>query len=225
MLVTRPEPGATATASRLHAAGWDPVVAPFLTVRRMATALPRPGRLQAVVAASGNAVTLPAAYHTLPLLAVGHATAARARSAGFRTVRSAGGDAAALATLTARLLDPADGPILLATGRGQGTALARALRRGGFLVSRRAVYAAAPVRRFPQPAADAVVRGLHAALFFSAETAHTFARRLPAALRPCLSRTDAAVIGQGAAEALRHLPWRALRVAVRPTQDEVLALL
>lgn len=225
VLVTRPEPGATATAARLSAAGWQPVVAPLLSVRPVRTALPPARRVQAVVAASGNAVALPEQYRALPLLAVGNATAGRGRSAGFVTVHSADGDAPALASLAARLLDPAAGALLLATGRGQGTVLARALRQGGFTVHRRAVYAAAAARRLPPNAVQAVADGLHAALFFSTETARAFARLLPAHQRRCLERTDAAVIGQGAADALRHLPWRTLRVAVRPTQDEVLALL
>ena len=225
MLVTRPAPGASVTASRLQAEGWRPVVAPFLTVRPVHVALPHPATLQAVVAASGNAVALPGAYHGLPLLAVGNATASRARAAGFHQVHSADGDAAALTALATRTLDPAQGPLLLATGRGQGMALARALRRRGFAVRRRAIYAAVPVRRFPAHAGDAVSNGLEAALFFSTETAHAFARCLPISLRTCLRCTDAAVIGQGAADALRHLPWRAVRVAVRPTQDGVLALL
>ena len=196
-----------------------------MAVRPFVTPLPAPAAIQAVIAASGNAVTLPAPFHALPLLAVGDATASRARAAGFGTVHSADGDAPALSALAGRLLDPAGGPLLLATGRGQGSELARLLRGRGFRVHRRAVYAAAAVRRFPRDAEQAVAEGLHAALFFSAETARAFARSIPAHLRPSLARTDAAVIGPGVADVLRHLPWRALRVAVRPTQDEVLALL
>ncbi len=223
--MTRPEPGASATAAHLREAGWNPVLAPFLTVRPVRIALPMTDAVQAVVAASGNAVALPDRFHALPLLAVGNATAARARTAGFGTVHSADGDASALAELAAHLLDPARGPLLLATGHGQGTALARALRKGGFTVRRRPVYASAHVGRFPAPAGDAIANGLHAALFFSTETARAFARLLPVSLRPFLGRTDAAVIAPGAAQPLMHLPWRTLRVAVRPTQDEVLALL
>jgi uroporphyrinogen-III synthase len=225
VLVTRPESGAATTAARLAEAGYDPVVAPFLTIRSCAVALPGPAALQAVIAASANATALPASHRSLPLLAVGHSTAASARDAGFVTVHSADGDATALIALAVRLLNPANGALLLATARGQGTALASGLRAEGFTVYRRVVYAATAIRRFPQAAADAIRDGLHAALFFSAETARAFARLLPAGLRPQLSRTDAVVIGPNAAEALRHLPWRALRVALRPTQDGVLALL
>ena len=223
--MTRPEPGASATAARLTASGWHPVVMPFLTVRPLGTTLPAAASLQAIVTASANAVHLPAAYQALPLLAVGNATASQARAAGFAHVHSADGDAPALADLASRLLDPAGRPVLLATARGQGMELARALGQNGFTVHRRAVYAADPVRRFPPHAAEAIAAGLHAVLFFSAETARAFARLLPIPLRRCLTGTDAAAIGPAAADAVRHLPWRALRVAVRPTQDEVLALL
>ncbi len=225
VLVTRPEPGGAQTAARLRQLGFQPVVTPFLRVRPCRVPLPGAATVQAVVAASGNAVALPPPFHAVPLLAVGNATAARARAAGFNTVQSGDGDADGLAALAIRTLSPADGPLLLASGRGQGTGLARALRRAGFRVHRRAVYAAAAPRRFPEAAARAVGDGLHAALFFSAQTARAFARLLPHALHPRLCDTDAVAIGAAAAAALQHLPWRALRVAMRPTQDGVLALL
>jgi uroporphyrinogen-III synthase len=200
-------------------------VTPFLVTSRLPAELP--GRLQAVLAASGNAAEmLPGSLHATRLLAVGDATAHRARRAGFQDVRSAGGDAAALAQLAADVLDPAAGPLLLATGRRQGFALARDLRRLGFRVHRRAVYAARPVSRFPTLAADALQAGaLQAALFFSAETAQAFARLVPDALHSTLARVNALAIGLTTADALRPLPWHDVRVALRPTQDGVLALI
>ncbi|MEJ1976860.1 MAG: uroporphyrinogen-III synthase [Acetobacteraceae bacterium] len=226
ILITRPEPGASETAARLDAAGWRPVIVPFLHVQPCPARLPPPGAVLAVLAASGNAAeAVPASHHGVPLLAVGDATAARARVAGFIEVHSAAGDASALAALAARLLDPARGALLLACGAGQGSALATMLRRHGFRVHRRAVYIARGVRRFPPAAAVALSEGLRAALFFSAETARVFARLLPRRLLPALADVEALVIGSDAAAALQHLPWRGVRVAVRPTQDGVLALL
>jgi uroporphyrinogen-III synthase len=226
ILITRPEPGASETAARLRAAGLQPVVAPFLTIQPRGARLPPPGGLQAVLAASGNAVAaLPAAYHGTLLLTVGDATAARAARAGFGQVHSAGGDAGDLARLAGAQLDPAGGPLLLAAGQGQSTALAADLRRRGFRVQRRVVYTAAGVAHFPPEATAAVGDGLRAAMFFSTETARSFARLLPQGLVPALGGADALAIGGAAAAAVRHLPWRAVRVAVRPTQDGVLALL
>ncbi len=225
MLVTRPEPGAAATAARLDLAGFHPVVTPLLRIRPCRLPLPPASGLQAVVAASGNALGLPEVYHALPLLAVGEATASRARAAGFTRVHSADGDADDLAALAARLLSPGDGAVLLAAGRGQGTGLARAMRQHGLTVQRRAVYAASGVRRFPPAAATALQDGVHAALFFSAESARVFVRLLPRSLQSSLQNTQALAIGSAAADVLGLLPWRSVRVAVRPTQDGVLALL
>jgi uroporphyrinogen-III synthase len=180
-----------------------------------------------VVVASGNAVAgVPAAFHALPLLAVGDATAALARQAGFVCVHSAGADAAALAALAARHCDTKGAPLLLATGARQGTALAADLRQRGFRVLRRIVYMACPVTALPPAALQAVRDGtLHAALFFSAETAAAFVRAVPPDLLSAFADIEALAISQRVGHVLRPLPWRRVRVAVRPTQDDLLALL
>ena len=223
-MVTRPEPGASETARRLRALHHDPIIAPLLHIRPLALA---PfGEVGAVLVTSGNALPLlPASLHGTPLLAVGHATAERARSAGFTQVASADGDAAALADLTRRACPPGIA-LLFATARGEGIMLAAALRAQGFVVRRRAVYAARPARRMPPAALRALQEGrLAAALFLSAETARAFVRLLPAGLHPALAAVDALTIGQPAADALCVLPWRRVRVSAKPTQDSLLALL
>lgn len=223
-MVTRPEPGASETARRLRALHRDPIIAPLLHIRPLALA---PfGKVGAVLITSGNAVPfLPASLHGVPLLAVGHATADRARAAGFMEVASADGDAAALAELTRRTCPPG-AALLFATARGQGAPLAAALRAHGFAVHRRAVYAARPAARMPPAATRALRNGsLAAALFLSAETARAFVRLLPPPLHPALAAVDALAIGQPAADALCVLPWRRVRVSAKPTQDSLLALL
>ena len=168
---------------------------------------------------------MPSSLHGLPLLAVGAATARRAREAGFERVLSADSDAAALAALAARSLGPG-ARLLLAVGAGQGATLAAALRGGGFRVHRRTAYAAYPVAEFPGEAQAALQAGaLRAALFLSAETARAFARLLPVPLLPHLAGVDALAIGEPAAAALRPLPWRRVRVSASPTLDGILALL
>ena len=225
MLITRPEPGATETAARVAALGLRPVVAPLFAIepRRIAAA-----PVQAVLVASANALpALPEALHARPLLAVGDATAARARAAGFAAVHSAGRDAVALAALATRLCVPAAGPLLLASGACQGMALARDLRARGFTVRRRVAYAPRPVRTLPDAAAAALRAGaLRGVLFFSAEAARVFIDRLRAALPDAtVAGVEAPAISRTAGDALRPLPWRRIRVASHPTQDEVLKLL
>ena len=161
------------------------------------------------------------------MLCVGDATAERARTAGFLQVLSAAGDAEALADFVRRHNAPRDGTLLLASGQRQGEALAAALRQAGYRVIRRVVYAARPIQDLA-PAATAALRAgkVRAALFFSAETARQFVllvRR--AGLAETVAVVDAISIGRPAAVALEALPWRDIRVAARPTQDEMLALL
>jgi uroporphyrinogen-III synthase len=228
VLITRPEPGAGETAARVAALGLRPVTAPALEILILPCHLPPPTRLQAIVIASGNAVpALPASHRRLPLLAVGDATAARARAAGFARAASADGDARALAALAGRCCDPRAAALLLATARGQGEVLAADLRARGFRVIRRAVYAAVPARGLPAAARDDLAAGtIAAALFFSAETARHCIRLIRRArLHEAVRTVDALAIGGSAAVALEALPWRRIRVAARPNQEAMLALL
>lgn len=224
VLITRPEPGASETAERIRTLGLSPILAPMLHVAPLPVRLP--SNVQAVLATSGNALPpLPAVLHGLPLLAVGDATAARARAAGFTKVCSADGDAAALAALASQALPPRTA-LLLATGAGQGASLAADLRGRGFRVHRRAVYAARPVRGLPEAARKALAgESLQAAMFLSADTARAFVRALPAGLHQALAGVDALAIGKPAAEVLMHLPWRRVRVSAKPTLASLMALL
>jgi uroporphyrinogen-III synthase len=228
VLITRPEPGAADTAARVAALGLHPVVAPLLEISELRAPLPPSGHVQAILVASASAIAaLPASHHDVPLFAVGDATAARARSAGFTEVKSADGDTHALAALTARDCDPLASPLLLACGRGQGKALAADLRARGFAVIRRVVYVATPMDDLPPAARDALAADtLSAAMFFSAETARHCVRLLRSArLHEAIRSVDALAIGQPTAVALEALPWRRIRVAARPNQDAMLALL
>ena len=177
---------------------------------------------------SANALAaLPDDWHGRKLFAVGGATAARARAAGFRDVRDADADGEALAALVTRTLRPADGALLLVSGRGQGQLLASRLRAAKFTVHRRVVYAASRAPALAEAARAALVAGQVAqALFFSAATAGAFVvlvRR--AGLVKYLGQIEAITIGQTARMALEALPWRAIRVAAHPTQDAMLACL
>lgn len=228
VLITRPEPGASETAGRIAALGYRPIVAPMLRIRPLSASLPLPGDVQAVLVTSGNAISgIPASHHSLPLFAVGGATATRARSAGFGHVHSADGDGAALAALVARTCDPGGAPLLLACAKGQGVALAADLRARGFSVVRRAVYAAVPADDLPDSVRIALLSGeVSAALFFSAETARHCVHLLRAArLDQAVRSVQALAIGPRAAVALHPLPWRRVRIAAHPNQDAMLALL
>jgi uroporphyrinogen-III synthase len=202
-------------------------MAPAMHIRPMPAKLPPPGRVAAVLVTSGQAIpALPADYRSTKLFAVGDATAARARQAGFADVASAGGDAADLTALVRTAAAPG-ATLLLVTGQGLGLALAASLRDAGFAIIRRSVYAPVPARRLPADALAALRTGrLRAALFFSADSAAHFSRMVTrTTLQDSVGNTDAVAISAAAAVALRGLPWRRILVAARPNQDAMLALL
>jgi uroporphyrinogen-III synthase len=100
VLIVRPAPGNAATADAVAAMGFEAVVVPLFEVLPLAWEVPAPSWFDAVVMTSANAARLAGAGLTafthLPLFAVGEATAAAARNAGFGDVRAGASDAAEL---------------------------------------------------------------------------------------------------------------------------------
>jgi uroporphyrinogen-III synthase len=225
VLITRPEHQAAATARRVAGLGYRPILAPMLQVHRRSAELPDDAG--ALLVTSANAVpSLPAWARHRPVLAVGDATAALIRRAGFPDVLSAEGDAQALAAATRRHVPPGI-PLLLLAGKDQGANLAQALSDSGWPVTRAEVYDAVPATTLPADATAALRQdAVHAALFFSARTALAFIDLvLTEGLAPHLAHTDACAISPRAGQALERLAWRQIRIAAQPTQDAILALL
>ncbi len=223
--MTRPEPGASATAARLAQLGFEPVLAPCLSIE------PRPAKFPeqpaAIVITSGQAIpALPDSFHHIPSFCVGDATAARMREAGFTSVESAAGDARDLYALIVARRVP--GVHLLAVGERHGVALARQLREAGVMVNRRTVYSARPLPALPPAVLEALgASEIDHALFYSAESARAFiglkppgtGRVVAHALSPAIGRT----LADAAAQATDGLPWREIRVALAPTEADLMA--
>jgi uroporphyrinogen-III synthase len=219
ILVTRPEPGASATAARLKTLGHQPILAPCLAITPRAAALP--DSPAAIIITSGQAIpALPARYRNTHIFCVGDATAGRLREAGFFSVESASGDAADLYRLiTGRRLS---GTLLLVTGTGHGLVLTAQLRLAGAKIIRRTVYTAKPLKTLPAEAAQALAaQKINAALFYSAESARAFTRLKP----PGTAASEAFALSPAVAAALHGLPWTKIRVALAPTEADLLALL
>ncbi len=87
LVILRPEPGASATAERARAMGLEPVVMPLFQVEPVDWEAPDAGSFDALLLTSANAVRhggdLLQKLRQLPVHAVGEATAAAAREAGF----------------------------------------------------------------------------------------------------------------------------------------------
>jgi uroporphyrinogen-III synthase len=87
LVVLRPEPGASATVQRARAIGLDAVAVPLFEVEPVAWEVPDPREFDALLLTSANAVRHGGdgleRLRGLPVYAVGEATAAAARRAGF----------------------------------------------------------------------------------------------------------------------------------------------
>ncbi|MDQ3144228.1 MAG: uroporphyrinogen-III synthase [Pseudomonadota bacterium] len=91
LVILRPEPGASRSAARASALGLNPVVCPLFVVEPVGWTAPDPDRFDALLLTSANAVRHAgpalAALASLPVIAVGDATAAAAREAGLAVCR------------------------------------------------------------------------------------------------------------------------------------------
>ncbi len=217
--MTRPEPGATATAAQLRGLGFEPVLLPCLRIKPRATQLP--ANPSAIIITSAQAIpALPEHFHQISCFCVGDATAMRMREAGFTSVESAAGDAKDLFRLI--ISRRIRGTCLLATGEKNGLELARQLRETGIKVIRRSVYSATPLRALPPGIRSALAAGaIDKALFYSAETAKAFIALHP----PATAAMESLALSPAIAEVLQGLPWRAIRVALAPAEADLLALL
>jgi uroporphyrinogen-III synthase len=183
--------------------------------------------VQAILCTSANgvrALVRASGERRVPLLAVGDATAARARAEGFASVESAAGDVGDLARLAAARLRPQGGPLLHVAGKVVAGDLAGLLRAQGFTVERRVLYEARAAAGLSPAAADGLRAGAIAfALFFSPRTAQIFARLADVAgVTKCCARVTAVSISGAADAALAGLPWHDRRIAERPNQPALL---
>jgi uroporphyrinogen-III synthase len=97
LLLTRPADDSEATAAELRRRGHDVLIEPMLAIQPLPDAPFEPAGAQAILLTSANgarALAGRAVPRTLPVFAVGDATARAAADAGFGRVESAGGDIA-----------------------------------------------------------------------------------------------------------------------------------
>lgn len=230
VLVTRPDADAGPLLTALATRGIDAVAAPLLRIVPIPAVLPPLDRVAALAFTSANGVRAFARLtedRSLPVFAVGDATARSAREAGFRRVESANGAVDGLVALIADRAPRSDKAILHPAGRQVAGDLAGALRACGFQVDRVALYDAVVPDRLPDTAMTAMVDGaLDGVLFFSPRTADTFVSLVQAAkLDEACNRLQAYCLSPAVAKVAGVLPWSGLLVAARPTTDSLLELI
>lgn len=227
ILVTRPEPDGERFAALLRPHGVEPVLEPLLEIRFDGGALPDLAGVQALLLTSANGVRalqaacgggLPAALAELPVVAVGEASAAEARQAGFRRVQAAGGEVNSLAAAVTESLRPADGALVHVRGRDVAGDLAGMLAAAGFEVRPAILYRAEPCRAL-SPALQAALRagGLDGVALLSARTARTFVGLLQAAgLERAAAGLDIFCLSKAVAAAAAGPSWRRVGIAAAP---------
>ncbi len=220
VLVTRPIEDADRTSDALRAAGHGALIAPLFRIVRLPHEMPPSG--DAIVATSANAIRqadLAPVPRDRPVYAVGRATAAEARRAGFSDVRSAEGDAIDLAALLAA--GPHRNLVYLA-GRPRRDAALHALG-GAFEVTVIETYETRAVDVLPAAVAEGLRQEtIDVVLHFSPRAAEVFAALVRAADLAAAAARILHVFISAAAE-IDTFPRR--RVADRPNLAAMIAAL
>lgn len=227
VLITRPEPSASATAERLKRMGFDAVIAPVMRIEGTRAGIPD-GPFAAIIVTSANALVglndVSDALKSLPVLCVGERTAIAARIAGFHRAESAGGDARHLGTILVGRFQ-AGTRILYLAGSVRKPDVEQALTRHGIKCDTVETYHAIPEEEWP-PALLAGIRRCEAVLHYSRSAAETF---LSVAGRSGFDPTGKSLhhlcLSEDIAEPLRRAGAMLINVARAPNEDALFLLL
>lgn len=232
VLVTRPEPGASATAARLEALGHEAILLPLTEIQPLPVgAAPDAATIDVVAITSANAARhapdeLIAALSAKPCFAVGERTADAAQRAGFSDVTSARGDAAALASLIGGEFS-AGARIAYLCGRVRRPDFEAHLAERGIRVVAIETYATAPKRHSPQPVLEMLEsKPVDAVLVFSAAGATALAAiALQPAVAPMLAEASYLCLSPRVAAAVQPAAASRITVSPEPTEAALIALL
>jgi uroporphyrinogen-III synthase len=231
LLITRPEPDASATAERLRTLGHEAVVQPLLTITFGPSPidLPTPA---AILITSQNAVRALRSWPQtkdwlqIPVFVAGPATARAIAALGFTDIRGGTGDSASLADIVLDTMLPGDGPLIYPAARERAGALADSLSARGYDVHLVEAYRADPATELDKGVRTAFAGGrLDGVLLYSRRTAIAFRNLATAAgMTDQLASVTFFVISDQVAEALAGIPGR-IQVAEHPDEDSLLALI
>jgi uroporphyrinogen-III synthase len=162
----------------------------------------------------------------LPVLAVGKSTAAAARDTGLAVALEVDAGGAELATLIAARLDPKAGTLLHVSGEAIAFDLDQALAPLGFTLRRAVIYRSRPATALPSAVAASLRAGdLDAVLLMSPRTAAAWCALVDAAgLREKAQKLVHLCLSSGVADAVRSLEPSRIEIAVKPNEEEMLAL-
>jgi uroporphyrinogen-III synthase len=231
ILVTRPETEAARTTRQLEAMGHRVTIAPLLEIVTLAPAIDTHG-VQALVLTSRNAVHALSRHpqkqslRALPVLAVGKSTAAAAREAGFTVALEGSAGGAELAALIAARCDPNAGTLLHISGEAIAFDLEQALAPLAFTIKRAIVYTSEPVSQLAPSVSDTLRQGkFDAVLLMSPRTAQAWCALVAGeGLSGEAQSLTYLCLSPGVAAALQPLEPNRIEIAVKPNEEQMLAL-
>jgi uroporphyrinogen-III synthase len=230
ILITRPQSEASTLAGRLAAMGHESISCPLLVIKpRLNVSVDLDGA-QAITVTSAAAICALGWFdqdRSLPIYAVGSATAHAAQDMGYYAVHIGGGDIGALESLMIETLDPNAGAVVHPRGATVAGDLEATMTAAGFTVRAPVLYDAKHTTKLPEAGRTALESGdLDAVLFFSPKTARTFVDVVTEAelQEPCKT-IDAFCFSPAVADAASPLPWAHVRAGNEPNQDSLLSLL
>ena len=224
VLLTRPKNASESLAHELERNGYESIIEPLLVIEPLTTPRPDISGCGTVMITSSNALETGqelAALFDLPCFCVGPRTAEKARSTGFRNVRSSSSDGTELARLIETTLKnnfPNEKPqILHISGLDIDSKAQDELTRLGHRVIVWPVYAARPVLKLTERMASLFKQQqLDAVLVFSVRTAETLKALLGQnGLNPCCEGLIAIGLSEAIVDALKPHPWKKAGRGVR----------
>ena len=230
VLITRAREDAEPLADVLAQMGIQSIINPLLEI----VYVPEPPldltTVQGMLMTSTNGVRAfcqRSADRSLPVYAVGDATAREARKAGFGTVFSASGDVAALADLVRCEGDRIGGELLHCTGTKVAGDLGGLLESSGYSYRRECLYDAKKVRHFnPSTIAGFKSGQIEGVLLYSPRTAAIFVDLIhQTQLAPLMKQVVAYCLSANVQKKITGLAWKECRVAAIPEQDALVSLI
>lgn len=223
LLLTRPQEDSQLLAARLGETGIETLISPIITISPVEEAHFPSALPDGIIITSRHAlahITMPEAWHSLPVYAVGESTAQHAREKGFHHIAAVAENAAALAGILQQATKLST--LLYISGDVIRFDFAGALASFHMHVERLITYYSLPAPVLPQEVADAIKhRTIHGAVFFSHRTAshfHSLCNR--AGISPSLEDMDAFCLSADIADALPG--WRNAIISQTPDMPGML---
>lgn len=223
-LITRTMPGADATAQKIAPLGYEPIILPAAILRPTNSSIDING-IQALLVTSSNApnlANLTPEILTLPVYAVGDATAKAARNAGFENVVSAGGDASTLAVLAADRLKPKDGALMHLRGHEVAGDVAGLLGACKFEVRATEIYETIDNPEFGEKINQILAKNDGIIMFHSPKGAQRFRKYADFSL---LKNWSALCISQASSIPIDEPIWANFLIAQKPNEAAMIELI